>query len=342
MLDNAFKILAAGVALFMPILSPPAVLGEVKTDTRIELHDGQLRVQIIVNPGHLNPLFGPRFDNTAMVNGVWVDQQPFLKDGSGLVDEFGITGVGTLNFDEAKPGDSFIKIGVGELTRPDDKPYFFDTPYAVKRTWPVRVEEAGNQVAVRQGSEIVDGYGYSYEKRYRIDANTLTLHIHYRLHNSGSKRFEVEQYNHNFLCFSNRPIGASYSFSPGFDLKVAENKFGRAAAIEDGGLKFVGMLHKPGSITTTQPVRAADSAITVRENETGQWARIKSSADLNRFVLYAQPDAICPEQFCRFVIAPGETAVWEREYQFGIDTRSEASATPSSRIARNTASKSQG
>ena len=36
-----------------------------------------------------------------------------------------------LDYAETKPGESFVKIGVGVLSKPDDKPYTFSRLYTI-------------------------------------------------------------------------------------------------------------------------------------------------------------------------------------------------------------------
>ncbi len=56
----------------------------------------------------------------------------------GLIDEFNIQApFSPPGFDEAKPGESFLKIGVGELVRHDKDIYKFFRCYATRKIAPV-------------------------------------------------------------------------------------------------------------------------------------------------------------------------------------------------------------
>ena len=47
-----------------------------------------------------------------------------------------------LDYQETKPGENFVKIGVGVLTKPDDQPYAFARLYPVvnRGKWDVKQE----------------------------------------------------------------------------------------------------------------------------------------------------------------------------------------------------------
>ena len=66
------------------------------------------------------------------------------EDALGTAEEFGNPGSESksppLGFTEAKPGERFVKIGVGVLQKPDAQPYQFSRAYPVVRfgTWTVR------------------------------------------------------------------------------------------------------------------------------------------------------------------------------------------------------------
>ena len=47
-----------------------------------------------------------------------------------------------LEYSETKPGESFLKIGVGILTKPDDQPYTFSRLYPVVNPGKWTVKEA--------------------------------------------------------------------------------------------------------------------------------------------------------------------------------------------------------
>ena len=81
-----------------------------------------------------------RFDWTGFITQVTLDKErtfcvPEAIDGTGtgghgLCNEFGITR--PIGFDDAAPGETFPKIGVGLLRRPDAEAYSFGRDYEIE------------------------------------------------------------------------------------------------------------------------------------------------------------------------------------------------------------------
>lgn len=302
-----------------------SVIGCTKTplqrvhDRSVILSGGDLRVEVIVDPAHLLESHGPRFDNTAYVNNVWLNGVPYLKDGSGLVDEFGIEGTGVLNFDDASGQTPFLKIGVGELLRDDREPYRFDTRYRVRRLLPVTATRDRNHLVVRQASDVINGYGYAYEKRYALDASGKSVRIEYRLRNIGTRPFSVEQYNHCFFQLARRWIGPSYRVELATDVQP-DPKLSQWAKVDGRTVKIMAVPAKPGRLLNDRPAPGDTPAVTVRHAGTGLFIHCDGDFPLSRFALYVDPEVICPETFAAFTIAPGETAAWSRTFTFGVAT----------------------
>jgi hypothetical protein len=144
----------------------------------------------------------PRFDATALVSAITWGANRFLT-GEGLVDEFGLEGMGVLGFDEAELGDTFIKIGVGSLERDLSGRYRFQHRYPRRASFPVEVIATEDQIRVSQLSADVRGFRYAYEKAYAVE-EPGRLRISYSLSNRGSRAFSFEHYNHNFFRMSSR------------------------------------------------------------------------------------------------------------------------------------------
>ncbi|RYZ80402.1 MAG: hypothetical protein EOO68_37425, partial [Moraxellaceae bacterium] len=181
------------------------------------LGDSNFRVDITVRPIHLMKNYGPRFDNTAMVNQVRLNGSTYLAP-NGLVDEFGIDGTGVIGFEAAKAGDNFLKIGVGKLVRHYGEDYDFWHQYKIRQLLPVRVQRKGDVVTVRQNGYLAHKYGYAYTKRYRVLPKSATLVIEYELRNSGRRPITFNHYNHNWFAFEGRSTSPPYSLETKFPL----------------------------------------------------------------------------------------------------------------------------
>ena len=138
----------------------------------------------------------------------------------GPVEEFR-TGDSGLNFAEAKPGETFVKIGVGVLRKPDDKPYTFQRYYEIVNSgkWTVR-KSADAIVFTQQVTDPATGYGYLYRKTVRLTPGKPQLVLEHSLKNTGKKTIDSTVYDHNFFTIDRRPIGPDISFTFPFELKA--------------------------------------------------------------------------------------------------------------------------
>lgn len=282
------------------------------------LGNSHFRVQISIENAALRRKFGPRFDNTANVSQVWLDGHSFLG-GPGLADEFGLMGVGVLGFAEARAGETFLKIGVGQLVRSKDLNYGFWNSYPVARLLAVKVQASPQRLTVQQDAPVTQGYAYRYRKSYLVGVRTGTLEIRYTLRNTGQKAFEFEQYNHNWFTFDGQKANPSWFVAPRFALGNAKAASWLDRRVETPGLARLGI--KSGSITpgNYDPPLAlshAENALVVGDERSGQRVGVRGNFPISHFALFANPDALCPEVFVRRRLLPGKTTTWKRSYRF--------------------------
>lgn len=169
------------------------------------------------------------------------------ESGVGLASEFGcgddgetcagkgrITN-GVLGYDEAGPGEPFLKIGVGALVKGacpacvgDEKfIYRFNSPYQFHRQpeWSILPSPTNNEITfVHQ--ETVGDHGYRIQKTVRVDDNIMTVRT--ILTNLGKKRFTTPWYSHHFFTGGDDPVGPGYRLDLGlseYALKTSTPRF---------------------------------------------------------------------------------------------------------------------
>src|SRR5579863_9245066 len=130
---------------------------------------------------------GSRFDWSGVVGclaykghtyfGVWFPHyDPFLHDAiTGPVEEFRSGFESALGYDQAKPGEPFVKPGVGVLRRIDDAPFKFAVPYPLidGGKWTVRAKKSS--VSFRQDLKGPLGIHYVYTKVLKLEENRPIL-----------------------------------------------------------------------------------------------------------------------------------------------------------------------
>lgn len=243
---------------------------------------------------------------------------PETNRAAGPADEFDtqeITPAGPPGYENAKPGELFLKIGVGWLRKPSNEPYVNYQPYEIADSGKWLVTQDTESVVFNHELPFKNGLGYAYEKRMRIRGAERTLVVSQTLKNIGSQTLRTVNYCHNFISIDGAPSRTEYSYffsspimapSPLPDGDSFENgRFGFRGTIGDRVLPFkVGKLEK-GTL-----------AVRIENSGSGASVEVKCPSHPEKFQMYATGSIICPEFFVRIELAPQEEATWEWSYTF--------------------------
>ena len=156
--------------------------------------------------------------------GKWFDRyEPTLHDAiMGPVDSFN-----PIGYDEAKTGESFLRIGVGILEKPNEPKYAFSTPYKILNngTWKVKKKSSGITFIHELKSE---KYQYEYTKSVSLTKGKAELVLEHTLENKGTSTLETDVYNHNFFVMDQQPTGpdfiVKFPFAPQGEFKGKTDK----------------------------------------------------------------------------------------------------------------------
>ncbi|NGX17179.1 hypothetical protein [Wenzhouxiangella sp. XN24] len=280
-------------------------------DVHVLARDG-LRIEIDVATDRLMAEFGPRFDRTAVVSSVTLDGTELLGPW-GLSDEFGLYGDGVLGYDGARPGESFLKIGVGRLLRDTAEDYRFAHPYPIDTLLPVEVASGPTSISVSQRSAGNAAGDYHYRKSYELLGDDGLL-IRYALSNTGATTWSFEHYNHHWFRVADDAIGPGYSAVTGFELPEAETSFRRTPFSLEMSAPLA-----PGAAAyyaSELPQVAAGANRFEVQVEGRPFVDYRASFAPARFALFANADGFCPEVFKRATLEPGETVTWSATYRF--------------------------
>jgi hypothetical protein len=182
--------------------------------THLAIHSSRLGVEI-ARPGAIYS--ASRFDWTAFITQVTLDGQhtfcvPESYDidkstgGSGLCSEFGIEA--PIGYDDCPPGETFPKLGIGLLVRPDDGPYVFMKPYTIQQQFPVKIDQGEDCVTFTVEPLETRGYAARTIKRLTVHDNRLEVDV--TLENVGQKPIRTTEYSHNFLGIDQMAMGPDY------------------------------------------------------------------------------------------------------------------------------------
>lgn len=164
------------------------------------------------------------------------------ESGVGLASEFGVgddgancdlrcgwDGVddvtnGLLGYKEAALGESFLKIGVGELIKGGcpacdfTGDYKFNSPYQFAKEPVWTMTQIGDNTVVLQHEQKLNRYGYRLQKTISLQDNVLTVTS--SLTNLGVDAFRTAWYSHHFFNCNAEPVGPEYSVN--LDLKESK------------------------------------------------------------------------------------------------------------------------
>ena len=258
---------------------------------------------------------GTRFDHSGLMESVlwegtelagrWFEHfDPLIHDCvCGPAEEFGAVG-----FEDAAPGECFVKPGVGLLLRPDAAPYdrFRLYEIAAAGEWEFSASESSAKYVQR-----IPGV-YNYTKRIALTGPS-GFEIRHAFESS-HPRLRGEMYNHNFWTFNRMQTGPSrrmdFPFRPEGDWRSRYD----SVALSGSGIRFsrelgkgesvfMGNLHKAGESGMPYSLRLSDGDIGIE---------ITGDVPVLRTVFWANHRVACIEPYNAFF--PG--ARWTVRYNF--------------------------
>jgi len=234
------------------------------------------------------------------------------EDLSGPVESYNDPGLG---YEEASPGGYFIRIGVGILEKPEEKGYETFKTYRIVDfgNWTVTKGEDWIQFEHEIKSDI--GYGYLYTKRIELKTQEPGFTISHHLLNTGNKKIETDQYNHNFFIIDGEKSGPAIHVQFPFDIST-ENDLKGLMQIEENSLKFLKNLNEQTIWMELSGYsrEIQDHRITVKNNRTGAGVRFGVDKPLYRMVFWACNTTYCPENFILLSVDPGKKETWTSDY----------------------------
>lgn len=287
------------------------------------ISSGRTRAQLYLPDAQAGYYRGTRFDWSGVIAslewnrhsyfGQWFPRyDPKLHDAiTGPVEEFS-----SLGYEEAKPGERFVRIGVGAVRKPAEAEYRRFSTYEIvdPGTWTVR--RSGDRVELLHTLRDTGGYAYEYRKIVRLEDDALVLE--HRLKNTGRKAIAASVYNHNFFMLDNQPTGPDFVLRFPFEIRAVAPL---ANAAETRGRDFVWLKElQTGQTVQTQLTgfgpTAKDHQFRLENRKTGAGVRQTSDRPITRFNLWSIRSNISPEAYIDLSIAPGQASSWRITSEF--------------------------
>jgi len=249
--------------------------------------------------------------------GPWRDEHDPLRHDSitGPVEAYLAPGLG---YDEARPGEAFLRIGIGALERVADDSYHFRNHYEFLDHGQWSIERGDDWISFQHEIGTDLGYAYQYLKTLRLKEDGFL--IEHRLDNTGRKPIITDQFNHNFLVIDGTPTGPAFSVEFPFE-PTTENDL-RDRAVIEGNLIRLTQSHAERGVRLELDGfsdRISDHKMTVRNQDTGAGVTIEIDQPLTDLVFWTSRKTLSPENFIQISAAPGESVAWTSSYTFFVD-----------------------
>jgi hypothetical protein len=320
---RAVLIAIAAVSGCLPAADPP----------QAEISNGSVKAKLYLPDAADGYYRATRFDWSGVIASlefqghsyfdVWFRRyDPKINDAiTGPVEEYRTHGVSALGYEEAKPDQNFIRIGVGLVKKPDDTPYQQFKTYDIVDNGKWTVKTAPDSVEFTQElSDPISGYGYIYRKTVRLATAMPRMIIEHRLTNSGKKTIETNVYNHGFFVIDHQPSGPDFSVKFPFEVKATSDLHG-LAEVNGKELRYLKEL-PPGpqvhSELTGFGNTARDYDFRIENRKTGAGVHVTGDHPLSKIDFWSPRATVCPEAYIEMAIEPGKESRWNITYDFYV------------------------
>jgi hypothetical protein len=236
---------------------------------------------------------------------------------TGPVEEFA-----PLRYDEAKPGGTFVKIGVGALRKPDDSPYSGYRLYEIVDGGKWSIQTSADAVTFTQ--ELHDpssGIGYVYRKRISVAADQPKMLIEHSLSNTGTHAIETSVYDHNFLVLDQQATGPGFTITFPFSLSSDEPPDKQLAELRANQIVYLKTLQgQETAYTTIQGFGRSSDDYKIRiENATvNAGMTIAGDRPLTKVALWSIRSVISVEPFIDIGLQTGGQMSWNYNYEYYV------------------------
>jgi hypothetical protein len=224
-----------------------------------------------------------------------------------------------LDFDKARPDETFVKIGVGVLTKPDDKPYSFARYYQVADHGKWTVKTKPDQILFTH--ELKDKlYSYKYDKTIQLVKDKPVMVLMHTIRNTGSRTIETSVYDHNFFMMDNQPVGPGYSVTFPFTIRGTGSGIGELAEIRGNQILYLRNLNH-GETVFCSPLEGfsqtpSDYDIRIENSNAGTGVRITCDQPILKLNFWCCATTLCPEPYILVKVDPGKEFSWKIQYEF--------------------------
>jgi hypothetical protein len=249
--------------------------------------------------------------------GQWFERHdPKIHDAiTGPVDEF-LTNDSGLGYQEAQAGQTFVRIGVGAVRKPEEAAYRRFATYDIVDSGKWTVNKGSDRIEFVHELGHTNGYAYVYRKTLRLIKDTLVLeHV---LRNVGKKTITTSVYNHDFFMLDSQPTGPDFVVRFPFEPRALAPLKGLA---ETRGKEIVVLQELQPRQTMFSELQgfgtsAKDHDFRVENRKTGAGVRQIGDRPISKLLFWSARTTVCPEAYIDLNIEPGKASSWRITYEF--------------------------
>lgn len=246
--------------------------------------------------------------------GFWKDSYDPAIGIFGPADTYKTAGLG---YDEAKPGDPFIRIGVGFIEKEDEPGYDYHNTYKLLDHGKWAIDQGEDWITFIHTISSDFGYGYVYTKTIRLKKDGFEI-VH-ELLNTGLKTIETDQYNHNFFMIDKKRCSPSFEISYPYPVST-DDDLKNIMEIKDNTLYFTREMG-PGNVFMGLKgfsSKVEDNMFTIQNLESGAGVTVSVNKPVTKLEFWTNSHVICPENTIQLSVKPGEKEVWVSDYNLFV------------------------
>ncbi len=246
--------------------------------------------------------------------------QEFLSasQASGKTGGIGLSGefltMSPWGYAQAKPGEEFLKPGVGFLTRVGYEDYSFFQDYPV-RPFTTEIKSLKDGIEFTQKSCRLKESVFNLFKSIELEGDKLIISS--ELENCGGDYLSGDEYCHNFLSFLGHGIVPGLEFNYQADSELLwENCDRNLVDLVQGDFSFKRVPEKEFFCSSRFQKPFSEASWSVRDRFSGLGVSCLENFPVAKMAIWGTAKVFSPEAFHEFTIEPGMSLFWQRVYRF--------------------------
>lgn len=264
--------------------------------------------------------YGPWFSQTDPTVPDFVYRGPEIVAGpcsaiTGPVEEFT-----ELGYEEAHPGGTFLKIGVGMLRKPDDAHYSGYRLYPIVNGGKWSIKKSRDAIEFTQElHDASSGYAYVYSKKISLAGHTPEMRIEHSLRNIGGRPIHTSVYDHNFLVLDRHPTDGGFTITFPFTISSDHPPEKDLAEFRGNQIVYLKTLQGEDRVyTSIEGFGNTSDDYKIRIENTNLKAGMTISGDrpLAKMALWSIRSVLAVEPFVDISVEPGGQVTWNYAYEY--------------------------